>query len=111
MEKFFIKSFTVDEITEELLLRRYNNIDYILNKDFESGFRLIEVAHEKDIEEKLWQQWLALYPNMTADNFISFEDFKSETLIKNAVLENKSKDEILADVSDIINLTLDKEVG
>ena len=55
MEKFFIKSFTVSEVTEELLLRRYNNIEYIMRKEFEEGYDFIKVAYETDREDKIWQ--------------------------------------------------------
>ena len=57
MEKFFIKSFTVSEVTEELLLRRYNNIGYIMRKEFEEGYDFINVAYETDREEKIWQYY------------------------------------------------------
>ena len=50
MEKFFIKSFTVSEVTEELLLRRYNNIEYIMRKEFEEGYDFIKVAYETTLE-------------------------------------------------------------
>ena len=37
-------------------------------------------AYKKDIENKLWQQWLVIYSNMSEENFISFEDFKKESM-------------------------------
>ena len=111
MEKFFIKSFTVSEVTEELLLRRYNNIEYIMRKEFEEGYDFIKVAYETDKEEKIWQLWASLYPNMTKENYISFEEFKI-IIIPNgqAEIEDLNTEEILDKVNNIINLTL-KEVN
>lgn len=108
MEGFFFKSCSVSEVVEEMLLRRYSNIDYIFAKDFEDGFSLIEVALDKEIEEKLWQQWLCIYPNMSEDNFISFNDFLRES--KKPKVSPKNTKEILEEVENIINLTLKKEV-
>jgi len=42
--------------------------------------QLLISACEKDIEDRLWQQWLALYPNMDEDHFTSFADFKKECM-------------------------------
>ena len=110
MEKFFIKSFTVSEVTEELLLRRYNNIEYIMRKEIEDGYDFIKVAYEADKEEKIWQLWANLYPNMTKENYISFEEFKSTIIPSGEVeIENLDTEEILSRVNNIINLTL-KEV-
>ena len=107
MERFFIKSFTVSEVTEELLLRKYSSVDYIMNKEYEDGYSFIKLAHEKEVEEKLWQQWLCLYQRMDKDNFISFNDFKKGFIpIGESTYENLSKEKILDKVNDIINLTL-----
>lgn len=112
MERFFIKSFKVNELTEELLLRRYSNIDYILNKNYDDGFELMKIAHEKDIEDKLWQQWLTKYPYMTEEDFVSFEEFKNYFIKdeEETKVENLNKEQIFDKVEDIINLTL-KEGG
>ncbi len=111
MEKFFIKSFTVSEVTEELLLRRYNNIEYIMRKEFEEGYDFIKVAHEADREEKAWQLWTNLYPNMSKETYISFEEFKNSIIpYGEGEIENLDTEEILDKVNSIINLTL-KEVN
>jgi len=46
--------------------------------DYKIGFKLIDHALEESVENKLWDKWLTLYPNMTSDNFMSFDDFKEE---------------------------------
>ena len=37
-------------------------------------------AYEKDIEDRLWQQWLVQFANMDKDNFISFDNYKKELM-------------------------------
>lgn len=113
MEVFFIKSFTVDKVkTEELLLRRYSNIDYILNLDSEEGYEFILKAYEKSDEDKLWEQWLVQYRFMNNDNFISFDDFKesfrkgTNSSNNNVSSDNLSFEEIEDKVKSIIDLTL-----
>jgi hypothetical protein len=56
-------------------------------------------AYEKDLEDKLWQQWLAIYPNMSNENFISFEDFKKETF--KPKVEKINAEEVLKDAESI----------
>jgi len=42
--------------------------------------KLLIDAHKKDLEEKLWQQWLVEFGRMDSTNFISFEKYKAESL-------------------------------
>lgn len=82
-----------------------------MRKEFEDGYDFIKVAYESDKEEKIWQLWTSLYPNMTKENYISFEEFKNSIIPSGQVeIENLDKEEILDKVNDIINLTL-KEVN
>lgn len=110
METFFQQSFTVDKVeTEELLLKRYSNIDYILNLQFEEGYELISKAYEKDAEEKLWQQWLVDYRLMDQETFISFEEYKSKRRgSSNSTYEKLTKEQIEDKVKGIIELTLEE---
>lgn len=108
METFFIQSFTVNKIeTEELLLRRYNNIEYILNLIFEEGYEFISKAYEKEAEDKLWEQWLVDYRLMDKETFISFEEYKNKSRVKDANVDEKlTKEQIEDKVKAIIELTL-----
>ena len=42
--------------------------------------KLLYDAYQKDIEDKLWQQWLVDYSRMNSEHFTSFGDFKREVL-------------------------------
>ncbi|MCR1953005.1 hypothetical protein NSA50_18555 [Clostridium sp. DSM 100503] len=111
MERFFIKSFTVDKVeTEELLLRRYSNIDYILSSTYDEGYDFISKAYEKEAEEKLWDIWLINYKYMSKENFESFEDYRNRLKnpsIKNADYSEKlSINQIEEKVKNIIEMTL-----
>jgi len=108
VERFFIKSCSIDEIVdiEELLLSRYSNIEYILNLNFIDGLVFIRKAYEKQHEEKLYEQWLVDYRNMTKETFISFSDYKERAIKKNTVSEKLTKEQIENKVKNIIELTL-----
>lgn len=49
--------------------------------------KLLADAVKKDIEDKLWQQWLVERPYM--EEFISFENYKNKTF-KNIKTENNN---------------------
>ena len=112
MERFFIKSFTVDKVeTEELLLRKYSDIDYILNLNYDEGYEFISKAYEKESEEKLWDIWLINYRYMSKENFESFEDYKKRLKLSNInydtdYSEKLSINQIEEKVKSIIEMTL-----
>lgn len=45
---------------------------------YQMGVKQINKAIEEEKDAHLWEVWLTLYPNMTEDNFISFEEFKGK---------------------------------
>lgn len=103
MEKFFEASSQIEVIdTQELLLRRYSNVEYILNLEIAEGIEFINKAYEKEIEDRVWEKWLIDYRNMTKENFISFEEYKNQIISRNIKVEsNLSKEEILKEVEEI----------
>ena len=80
-----------------MLLHRYANIDYIMDLDIEDGIDFIQIAYQKDVEQKLWEQWLVNYANMDESNFMSFEDYK-----KKALSSGKDKNKPSLDAKSII---------
>ena len=84
-----------------ILLLLNNNPEYVNSLDFELAIRVINKLYEDKMSTKLWEQWLAIYPNMTKESFISFEDFKNSCIVKPTVTSVKSKADILAEVARI----------
>lgn len=101
MEGFYTISCQVDEIeATDLLLSRYNNIEYVLNLDVVTGYKVYLKAVEKDIEKIIWERWLIDYRSMTKDNFISFEEYKKKFIISNTET-NISKEDLLKRAEEI----------
>lgn len=103
MESFFETSSQIELIEiQELLLRRYSDIEYILDLEITEGIEFINKAYEKEIEDKVWEKWLIDYRYMSKDNFISFEEYKKHFISKNINVESTlSKEEILKEVEEI----------
>lgn len=93
-----------------MLLNRYNNIDYIFNLTWIDGVEIINKAIEKTTEEKDWDLYISVYPNMDKSNFITFDKFKSKKqTVKN---ENKlSKEEILQKAEELRKIHQGKHLG
>ncbi len=66
----------------------------MMNLDIETGLNIIQKAIEKEQEEKLWQQWLQLYPHMNKDNFITFSEFLKRNR-QMTIKSNKTTEELL----------------
>lgn len=65
------------------------------------GFEVYEAAVEQKQEELLWEVWLARYPHMTQENYVSFEQFKID--VKAEPVVERSEKEVLADADRILN--------
>lgn len=105
----------------DLLLSRYANIDYVMNLEIDDFVGIIKCAMEKESDERLYQMWLAIYPNMDKDTFISFNEFKDKALGKKTKEEQmdelrsgfqkqierenkKSDNEVLSDADNILQM-------
>ncbi|WP_135122081.1 hypothetical protein [Jeotgalibacillus proteolyticus] len=64
--------------------------------------RLLLEALLKQQKEEAYQLYLALRPNMTEENYQTFDEFY-EPLINNEEVENKTSGEILSEVKDLLN--------
>lgn len=94
MESFFKFSNSLDLIeVEELLLKRYSNIDYILNLNILEFLDIIKKAYEKETEQALWERWLVDYRHMTEETFISFIDYKERCLGQK--IDTTSKEDLI----------------
>jgi hypothetical protein len=71
--------------------------------DWQDGISQINKAVEKISEEKEWQMWLTLYPNMDKNTFMSFEKFRQKG--KKQSVETKISDkEILKKAEEVKKL-------
>lgn len=69
--------------------------------------KIIKKAREKINEQKEWEVWLALYPTMDKDTFISFEDFRVINVKNQQSQSSKpilTQNEILAKADEIKRL-------
>ena len=100
MEKFFQTCSSIDE--EEiidLLLHRYGNLEYIMQAEIETALRIIEKAREKEKENRLFLQWVVQLPNMTKENYISFEAYIDKVTGRN--IDKRPVYECLQEIEEI----------
>ena len=71
---------------------------------FMDGLKIIAAGRKKKSDNRLWEQYLTIYPHMTEENFVSFTEFKSDVYKPKET--KKTTEDILKDVKDIIDLTV-----
>ncbi len=81
-------------------MTRYPNSEYVLNLSFDDGLALYQKGLETAQNEKLWELWLAQYPNMTKETFVSFEQFKLNS--RKSAQVKRSEQEIVEDADNIL---------
>lgn len=73
-----------------------------MEMDLYYGFELIKKAYEKELGKKLWDMWLAKYPWMDKDNFVTFENFKEDMTGNDKTKKPKqTKEQIIAMAEEI----------
>lgn len=82
-------------------MRKYSNIDRIMELDFPDAVNFIVLAKSKELEERLFIQWVVQLPWMSTedDTYISFDDYKNK--VTGADVCTKSRAEIMAECFDI----------
>ena len=100
MEKFFQTCSRIDE-TEviDLLLHRYGNLEYIMQMDIETSQRIIEKAREKEKENRYFLQWVVQLPQMTEENYMSFESYVDKVTGRN--IDMRPVSECMAELEEI----------
>lgn len=84
----------------DVLAANYHDLAYIMETDFDTGMRLMTKALHRQNEGRQWLLYCNLFPNMTKDNFISFEDFCK----KQSKPSGKTKEQIMQDTTKIRQL-------
>lgn len=62
----------------DILLKRYGSIEYLMEMDFMFGHEVVVKALQKEQDERAWEMYLSIYPNMSEKSYMSFEQFKEK---------------------------------
>lgn len=84
-----------------MLLKRYNNIDYILKLSIKRAVKLIQKAAEEEQKETALRFYLAQLPNMDEKTFMPFDQYYKNTKIDYSAIDTRSKSEIMAELLNI----------
>ena len=63
--------------------------------------KLLVKAFEKEQEDGLWGMWKLQFPNMTKENYVSFEDYKAR--LSNPKHTEKTTEEIINEMLSVVN--------
>lgn len=95
MEGFFYAGSFFDSVElKELLLRRYHSLSFINDMDITEFAEFVKFAKEKDREDRLFQQWCAMLPQMA--EYKAFEDFRD--ILTGANLDLRPATVIIAEI-------------
>lgn len=72
-------------------------MEYILSLPWDQFTALLAEAAEQRRREEIRQEWIAQMPWMGKDNFVSFEDYYAQRVVKPLDGPRKSKEELLAE--------------
>jgi len=78
-------------------------MSFVMSLDPQTLAKLIMKAFEKEIEDRIWQKWLAEFPHMDEKSFISFEQYKDKHFKPHAMTD-KTDEEILKDAENILKI-------
>lgn len=98
MEGFFLTGsfFDATEI-KELLLRRYHSLDFFKDWELIDFIDFVNLAKEKETDEKLYQMYCAMLQPM--DKFRTYSEFKD--IMTGANIDQRPTEEILAEIEEI----------
>ena len=100
MEKFFQTCSGIDEAEIiDLLLHRYGNLEYIMQTDIDTAERIIAKAREKEKENRYFLQWVVQLPNMTDENYLSFESYVDRVTGRN--IDKRPVSECMEEIEEI----------
>lgn len=96
-----------------MLLHRYSSIDYVNNLFWQDAINLINKALEKTAEQKDWDMWISIFPDMDKKTFVSFDEFRSKkkSRVTNTAATKLTKNEILEKAEELRKLHQGKHEG
>lgn len=71
--------------------------------EIEEGVEMIQVMYEKQREERHFTLYASIYPKMTKETFIQFEEFHKPQKEIEKSTDTKSAEEILKEVQETMN--------
>lgn len=108
MAQFFQVVWSYDSAGEliEFLGRRYSDLRTILELDLPDFCIFLDKARESFNEERIWQRWLSLQEMMYSGRikWTGYNEFKD--LITGANIDNRSNEEIIAELEELHGKTL-----
>lgn len=85
------------------MYERYANPQFFFDMEIEEGVELINHIYEKKREEKAYQLYTSIYPNMTTETYIPFEDFYKPEKQGEETEDVRTVEDILNDVKDVLD--------
>ena len=113
MEGFFYQCRAIRETAElkEFMFRTYQGgADALMRMAWREAAEIIAKGREHEQRERFWLAYCCMYPHMTDETFIVFDDWY-ESLKRNAEASTKSVSTIMADVNKIIGMTMEEDDG
>lgn len=75
----------------------------MLHLPLKRGIKFLKKAMDEETKEYSFRIYLAAYPNMTKENFKSFNEFWEEVKPENIVVDSRSEEEIMQEIIEIEN--------
>jgi len=69
----------------------------------DDGIQMINEIYSQRRQDKAYQLYVAAYPNMTKESYMTFEEFYKPQKVNEEPVEVKSSEEILKDVKELMN--------
>ena len=94
------------------MLSEYASLDFVLSLTVDKFIKLISKLRERLRRDKYWELYLVVYPNMTKDNFKSFDKFYDSFMVKTekeGKSEKEGKDKTAKSIIDRVSRYLKKK--
>ena len=114
MARFFYGSCAVHSAAElkEFIYRTYQGAaGDIFRLPWREGAEVVKEGREKVQRDQFWTMYCHIYPRMTEESFVSFDEWYNSLKTDSNNAPAKTTEDILAGVNSIINMTLGGDNG
>lgn len=80
---------------------KHFDVKHILQMPVPFIMESIKNAVEKQNEQRVWEQWLTIYPHMTKENFVKYEEFYEQSRQE---VDHRSTHDLLTEFEEIAAL-------